>query len=330
VSKVTSGGTRRPARLPRQIQATIRAYRADQTNWRLPLSGKQPPQQTTRKERRATGRQDRFEADRRARKTNPGSRKGGSGSALVNTRNMTIAAVVVGVLIVAFVAVGQLGNRVTGTFTDPGISYPASIQHNNVLGSDSAPVTLEVYGDFQCPVCAKNSLDVEPSIVTRYVIPGQVRIIQEDIAILGRPTPTDPANESRIAASGAQCADQQGKYWDYAHWVFGNQDGENAGGFSRDRIIAIAAAAGLDSAAFTSCIDTAAATDPVDQLTAKALSMGIDSTPTMYINGAKVTPTGYKTVDQMNALIDQALAASSASPAASGSGAPSVSASANP
>jgi protein-disulfide isomerase len=242
---------------------------------------------------------------------------------------MTLAAILVGVLIVVIVAIGQLGNRLTGTFTNPAIAYPADIQHDNTLGSASAPVLLEVYGDFQCPICARHSLDVEPSVVSKYVIPGKVRIVHHDIAILGRPSPTSPDNESRIAASGAVCAIAQGKYWDYAHWIFANQDGENAGGFTRERVTAIATAAGLDGTALRSCLDQPATTGQVDANTQQALAMGINATPTLYLNGTSIG-SGLKSVDQLSALIDAVLAGRSASPSASAVASPAASASASP
>jgi protein-disulfide isomerase len=301
---------------------------------RPPLSGNKTPQQTTRKDRRAAERTDRFAAERDSRKQRTGSPRGGAGgggSSFINTRNMTVLAVVVGVLIIAFVGIGQLGSQVTGTLKDPAISYPASIEHNNELGSASAPVTLEIYGDFQCPICAKESLDVEPAIVTTYVVPGKLRIIHHDIAILGRPTLTDPANESRIAASGAVCAAGQGKYWDYAHWVFNNQLAENGGEFTTSRVTAIAKAAGLDTTSFATCLGAASTTGAVDEITAKAAGMGINSTPTMFLNGVQAGAAGYKTAAQLGTLIDAALAPPSASPAASGaSNSPSASASTNP
>ena len=68
---------------------------------------------------------------------------------------MTIAGVVVGVLIVVVVAVGQLGGKASGKLQDPGIAYPAALLDGSNIGTADAPVTLEVYEDYQCPVCAQ-------------------------------------------------------------------------------------------------------------------------------------------------------------------------------
>lgn len=243
----------------------------------------------------------------------------GGGSSLLTTRNMTIAALVVGVLIVAVVAANQLGGRVTGTFRDPGMAYPPALLDGASIGKAGAPVTMDVYEDFQCPICGQYSLSIEPVLVNSYVQTGVLRIVHHDIAILGRGGADD---ESKLAATGAACANDQGKYWDYAHWIYDNQDGENAGGFRRDRLTAIAEAAGVDTTNFGACLNDAAQIQKVADISTKALGLGINSTPTMYIAGQQIV--GLKSAQELGALIEAA-AAASPSPAASGSAAPSPS-----
>jgi protein-disulfide isomerase len=294
----------------------------DHADGGIPLSGKQQPTQPSRRDRRAAERKERFELAREQRRTRSGG-SGGSGASLMTTRNITIVALLAGVLIVAVVAFGQLGNKVSGTFQDPTINYPASvIGPDRTLGSSAAPVTLEVYEDFQCPICARYSLTEEPLLVGQYVTPGTLRIVHHDIAILGRGGNDD---ESKLAATGAACAVEQGKYWDYAHWVYMNQDGENQGGFRRERLTAIAEAAGLDGTAFNTCLDSASAIQEVTDVTAQATGLGINSTPTMYIGDQQIV--GLKSAAELGALIEAA--AASASPGGASS-APGASASTTP
>jgi len=281
----------------------------DQVHGGIPLSSKQQPTQTSRRDRRAAERKERFEVAREQRRTRSGG-SGGSGASVLTTRNITIVAVVAGVLIVAALAIGQLGNKVSDTFQDPGISYPAAVARpDRTLGSSSAPVTLEVYEDFQCPICARYSLTEEPILVSQYVTPGTLQIVHHDIAILGRGGSDD---ESNLAATGAACAVSQGKYWDYAHWVYMNQDGENQGGFRRERLTAIAEAAGLDGTAFNACLDSVSAIQDVTDITNQAVGMGINSTPTMYIGDQQIV--GLKSAQELGALIEAA--AASAAPGA--------------
>ena len=228
---------------------------------------------------------------------------------------MTIAAVIAGVLIVVVVGIGQLGGKVSGTLEDPAMAYPAALLDGANIGKADAPVTMEVYEDYQCPVCAKYSLDVEPVLVSQYVAAGTLRIQHNDLGILGKPRVPPAENESIIPARGAFCANEQGKYWDYAHWIYNNQDGENAGGFRRERVVAIAEAAGVEPVAFNACLDGAAAAAAVDAANAKSSELGINSTPTIYIGGKQYV--GLKSPTELGALIEAELAASSASPSAS-------------
>jgi protein-disulfide isomerase len=221
-----------------------------------------------------------------------------------------LGALAIGVLIVALVAINQLGPRATGTLKDPGIEYPAALLDGTTIGSADAPVTLEVWEDFQCPVCARHSLSVEPIIVERYVKPGTLRIVHHDLAFLGRGTP----DESEVAASGAVCANKQGKYWDYSHWIYANQDGENAGGFRPERVKSIAEAAGVDVTDWDACVADPAVLAEVRASTEQGVGLGVNSTPTMFINGTMVKPAGFRTPDQLGVLIEKAAASASPAP----------------
>ena len=142
--------------------------------------------------------------------------------------------------------------------------------------------------------------------------PGILRIVQKDLAFLGRGGADD---ESRLAASGAVCSNQQDKYWDYALWVYNNQDGENAGGFRRERVKAIAEAAGVDVTNWDTCIDAPETVAEVAASTNEGVGLGIDSTPTMFLGGQKLV--GLQTAEQLGALIEAEAAKATASPAAS-------------
>ncbi|MGZ4158725.1 MAG: DsbA family protein, partial [Bacteroidia bacterium] len=85
-----------------------------------------------------------------------------------------------------------------------------------------------MWEDFQCPACGNFTRQIEPTIVDRYVVPGSVRLTFHDDAFIGQ--------ESLDAASAARCAGDQGKFWPYHDWLFANQNGENEGQFSRDRL----------------------------------------------------------------------------------------------
>jgi protein-disulfide isomerase len=198
------------------------------------------------------------------------------------------------------------------TIKDPGIVYAASIQHENALGDPAAPVTLDVYSDFQCPICANYSLNVEPALVAKYVMPGKLRIVHHDLEWIAQ----SGDRESRIAAAGGVCAARAEQYWTYGHWVFANQLGENVGSFKQDRLLKIAAAAGMDSASLASCMGASDVLAQVDANTAQFVPIvkANQGTPTILLNGVAIAS---HTVVDLSRAIESALAGPAASPSGS-------------
>jgi protein-disulfide isomerase len=149
------------------------------------------------------------------------------------------------------------------------------------LGRADAPVQLEIWADFQCPICGSLAKDYLPRLVTEFVVPGTIRIVSHDIAILGLAA----ENESLGAAVAARCAADQDKYWPYHDWLYANQRGENRGAFSPDRLAAIANEAGLDRGRWDVCIADPAQAAAIRRNTSDAAAAGIDSTPTFRFAG---------------------------------------------
>jgi protein-disulfide isomerase len=160
----------------------------------------------------------------------------------------------------------------------------ATLADREVLGRSTAPVTLEIWADFQCPICANLVKDYLPRLVTEFVVPGQVRIVAKDIAILGAAA----NNESLTAAVAARCAGDQDKYWEYHDWLFYNQRGENRGAFSADRLAAMADEVGLDRARWDACIADPAQTAAIRKNSADAGAIGLKSTPTFRFGGQQL------------------------------------------
>jgi protein-disulfide isomerase len=203
----------------------------------------------------------------------------------------------------------------------PSVTVPTPIaagipRDGQTLGSSTAPVSLETWEDFQCPACGNFSRTVAPVIIERYVATGKVKLTFHDLAFLGQ--------ESLDAASAARCAEQQGKFWEYQTLVFANQNGENQGWFTRDRLEAFAAAAGLDAAAWAACYDGGSQRQAVIDATTAGQKAGIQSTPSLAINGQMVSLANFTSWSDLLTLLDKTIAASgsSGSPASSSSTAP--------
>jgi protein-disulfide isomerase len=261
----------------------------------------QPP--LTRRERRTMERQDRSQRPR----PRPGRRPARP------AWQSPFAIVTVGALVVAL-AIIILNQRPSGgtggALTVPPLSYATETVDGTNLGPADAPVVLAVYSDFQCPVCGRFVREQLGSLITGFVDKGILRIESHDIPILGRGTP----DESVELATGARCAADQGRYWQFHDYVFWNQQNENQGDYSADFIRSIATASGVDVTAWDACVAGTDARATVKKDAAAALAAGINSTPRISLNGSTPVaglPDAPTLISQIQAL------ASAASPSAS-------------
>lgn len=94
---------------------------------------------------------------------------------------------------------------------------PLAPKNFKEMGSPNAPVTLEVYADYQCPMCRNFFLEVVPSIVADYVSTGKVRLIHRDF-------PLAMHAFSKQATRYANAAGQLGKYDVVATQIFKTQN----------------------------------------------------------------------------------------------------------
>ena len=189
----------------------------------------------------------------------------------------------------------------------PSVTIPAGLADGKALGSAGAPVTVEIWADFQCPVCGRLAREIEPRLVTEFVEKGIVRLVARDFPFLGSGHSPD---ESLAAATAARCATAQDRYWEYANFLYWNQQGENKGAFRQERLLAMADAVGLNRASFESCLGDPAIRSGVQMELAEGAAKGINSTPTLYVNGQQ--KVGLPTYDELAAAITQA--AGSATP----------------
>ena len=223
---------------------------------------------------------------------------------------ITTAAVAFGLAVVVAANLGAPARSPVpsgAALVQPSNAIPSGAADGTSLGSASAPVQMQIYSDFQCPICGRLAREYLPRLIADFVATGQVRIEDRAIAFLGSGDP----DESLDAATAAECAVPQGKYWQFHDLLFWNQAGENQGAFNRDRLKTIAAAAGLDVPTWQSCFEGPTVRGGVQQATSSALASGINSTPTLIINGQKVVglPRSY---DDLAGFIRQLLAASPA------------------
>lgn len=155
----------------------------------------------------------------------------------------------------------------------------------NVIGDESAKVTLTVYEDFQCPHCLNYTVNTEPTLMDEYVKTGKVKIEFRNFPILG--------SESVYAAAAGVCAAKENKFWEFKKLLFlaqaeaGQLTNEkvNIGRFNQDNLTKYATAVGLDATAFTTCFLDSTTVDALTADVVAAQAAGIRGTPGFILNG---------------------------------------------
>lgn len=173
---------------------------------------------------------------------------------------------------------------------------PAITQNGHARGPANAPVTIEEWADFQCPACGQFARIVAPQLLSTYVAKGQVQIVFHHMAFLGQ--------ESSWAAEAAECAGEQGKFFEYHDKLYASQAGENRGAFSKDNLKRFGTEIGL-APSFAACVDSGRYAQAVRDDTKAGEGRGVTATPTLFINGRKIE--GVPSFDQLKAIIDPLL-----------------------
>lgn len=102
--------------------------------------------------------------------------------------------------------------------SEPTASAVVKIDDDAVLGDPKAPVTMIVFGDFECPYCERAYADAEKNIREEYVATGKVKMVFRDFPL------SNIHRKAVPAAEASECAHAQGKYWEYHDALFDNQD----------------------------------------------------------------------------------------------------------
>ena len=164
--------------------------------------------------------------------------------------------------------------------TEQPTAEPTAEAAGNTFGRPDAPVTIDVWADYQCPYCRLDDLLFGGAIDREYVTPGIARVVYRDFAFLGQES-IDAAVAARCA--GAQEPAAQLRYHD-ALYTF--QQGENQGRFARENLVQLGEIAGVPSpTAFTACLDDPAVAKAVEDETTAGRNVGVSSTPTLRLRG---------------------------------------------
>ena len=174
------------------------------------------------------------------------------------------------------------------------------------LGNPNAPVTIDVFEDFQCPACQRFTENTEPLIIQNLVASGQARYVFHNYPFLDG-NGAGGSGESDQAANAAMCANEQDKFWEMHSILYANWNGENQGAFSSRRLQAMAESLGLEMDAFNSCFSANKYEAEIQADFDLGGQMGVSGTPTVFVNGQRVgqprqVPSYPEIADAVNAI----------------------------
>lgn len=147
-----------------------------------------------------------------------------------------------------------------------------------ILGPATAPVTIVMYGDFQCGRCARYARDLE---ILRGEYPTELRLIWRHLPA------TQTNDKAALALQAAEAAAAQGRFWDMHAILFTTQSqwlDQDLAVF-KTTLVGYARAAGLDVTAFAEALDDERYLPLIDDYRAQADALGIVGIPTLLING---------------------------------------------
>ncbi len=158
------------------------------------------------------------------------------------------------------------------------------------LGSGTANVTIVEFSDFQCPYCAQSAPAARQAVESSG---GKARLVWKDYPVPGH-------DEALPAAIAAQCAHQQGKFWQYHDVLFREQ-----ARLGNDAYVELAGEVGLRLPQFIRCLDGKETQAIVERNRREGDAIGIDGTPYFVINGQAWS--GLLTASDLEAIIRQQL-----------------------
>jgi protein-disulfide isomerase len=179
--------------------------------------------------------------------------------------------------------------------TTPAPVAPAGSFRGYTQGSDSAPVHITEYSDFECPFCASFATVQMPEVQAQLITTGKVQWRFRDF-------PLPSHKYSRLAALAAQCGGEQGKFWEMHDQLFYNhqwaQQGKNPSGLFRG----FAKTIGLDVDRYDACMDSQRYAGRIEESRREGEALGVDHTPSFFVDGRVFT--GKPTSDALKALVD--------------------------
>jgi protein-disulfide isomerase len=218
-------------------------------------------------------------------------------------RTLLGGAVAAVIVLVALVAVIVLQTQRTAT--SAGAAVPANTVDGTVIavGSADAPVTVDLYEDFQCPTC-KAFEDESGSTLAQLVAAGTVQARYHGMAFLDT-SANDAYSTRALNAAAVVAAAGPEAFQKFHDLLYANQPAEGGSGLTDEQLIEYAGQAGATGSTVQAQIHDRTYGDWVKKATDQASKDGVTRTPTVFVDGAELADLS---VDGLTAAVTAAQA----------------------
>lgn len=187
---------------------------------------------------------------------------------------------------VAFVLVVGVVFSVLSNRPNSSNAIPSSVSKTNASAIvfnetlKGKPV-IDIWEDAQCPACARFE-QTNGVYIAKLITEKRAVVNFHMLSFLGP--------ESILAANALACAADEDKFLSLHSYLYATQGAENTGVWSNEGLISLAKEAGLSTSTFASCVNTGKYDNWVSDVGDDGVSKGINSTPTVFVNGKKLDP----------------------------------------
>lgn len=161
------------------------------------------------------------------------------------------------------------------------------------LGSESAPVTIVEFSDFQCPFCERLYSDGIAQMKTNYVNTGKAKLYFRDYPLSFHPN-------ALPAANAARCANEQGKFWEMHNKLFEAQNTWSASSDAKTFFMQYATEIGLNNASFDACYSASKYASTIMADEAEGQRYGVQGTPGTFL----LIPKNKVNADQIKSTLN--------------------------
>jgi protein-disulfide isomerase len=196
---------------------------------------------------------------------------------------------------------GGTGSAEAEIPTPPPVVKDMKVGKLPTLGNKDAKVTIVEFSDFQCPFCKKYFDDTQAQLKKDYIDTGKIQFSYRHYPLSSIHPLAQKAGEA------SECANEQGKFWEYHDVLFQQQDSWSPTDPSAavDKFVELAGPVGLDTAQFKACLEEEKYKKNVTDDAAVGDSAQVDGTPTFFINGTRLV--GALPYSEIKKAIDKAL-----------------------